>query len=417
MAKSRKTVMLFDLRSTGHHPSYIAHLVRYCRQYENEFYFKFVISPTFTVQHPNIVDSVQQDEDNNVEFVEINHSEFHSLKPISHKISRGVRYAQEWGLFCHYTKKLSAHHAVLMYLDTYRFPILLTSGPSCSFSAIYFRPSFHYSKFNDQRLSWKKSISTIQEKWLFETLLKKPKLDKVFCLDPFVVDEIKKTTRSADVIALPDPVELELTSFNLKNMMSVREDLGVEEGRTLFLLFGLLDSRKGIFKLLESLHFLPSCHCEKICLALVGHLVPEEKILIENQINKLIDKTLVQVVQKYEYIPEDNVQAYFHAADVVLAPYQRHVGMSGILIQAAAAQKPVLSSNYGLMGELVRRYSLGKAIDSTNPIDIASGLSSFLIDTNSNTYDIALMQEFAQSNSAVSFAKTLFDGIKASFHG
>jgi glycosyltransferase involved in cell wall biosynthesis len=96
-------------------------------------------------------------------------------------------------------------------------------------------------------------------------------------------------------------------------------------------------------------------------------------------------------------------------ADVILAPYQRHVGMSGILLLAAAAQKPVLSSNYGLMGEIVRRYELGLTVDSTEPKEIAKGLTRFLVEDSDKLCDRAKMKSFAEQNSAEEFARVIFE--------
>jgi glycosyltransferase involved in cell wall biosynthesis len=92
-----------------------------------------------------------------------------------------------------------------------------------------------------------------------------------------------------------------------------------------------------------------------------------------------------------------------------LAPYQRHVGMSGILLLAAAAGKPVLSSDYGLMGELVRRYGLGITVDSTVPSEIAKGLMRCLTEPATVLVDLDRMESFAEQHSAERYAKTIFE--------
>ena len=102
------------------------------------------------------------------------------------------------------------------------------------------------------------------------------------------------------------------------------------------------------------------------------------------------------------------IQQYFQLADVVLALYQRHVGMSGILIRAAAANKPVLATNYGLMGEITRRYKLGIDLNARDPQAIAKGLTEFLSNPPTTFADAHFMQQFARQNSAVNFASTIF---------
>ena len=104
--------------------------------------------------------------------------------------------------------------------------------------------------------------------------------------------------------------------------------------------------------------------------------------------------------------------AYFQIADVVLAPYQRHVGMSGILLLAAAANKPVLCSNYGLMGEMVRRYHLGLTVDSSQPQEIAKGLIKFLEISNPlELCDPLPMQNWVKQNSASEFSRIIFEQV------
>jgi glycosyltransferase involved in cell wall biosynthesis len=88
--------------------------------------------------------------------------------------------------------------------------------------------------------------------------------------------------------------------------------------------------------------------------------------------------------------------------------------MSGILLQAAAAQKPVLSSDYGLMGELVKRYRLGIVVDSTNPLSISKGFIRFLQEDISKICDVEGMQKISKKNSAEKFPKRIFEVLEGS---
>jgi len=83
------------------------------------------------------------------------------------------------------------------------------------------------------------------------------------------------------------------------------------------------------------------------------------------------------------------------------------------LLLAAAAGKPVLSSDYGLMGELVRRYQLGLAVDSTVPRELAQALSRCLVDTPEMLGDRAQMRTFAEQNSVGRYASTIFRYLKS----
>ena len=125
--------------------------------------------------------------------------------------------------------------------------------------------------------------------------------------------------------------------------------------------------------------------------------------------DKLRRQSAVQLVTHDKFIPDEQIQPYFGLADIVLALYQHHIGMSAILIRAAAAGKPVLASDYGLMGELVRRHQLGCAVDSTQPAAIAQELATFLAGQPSSTLNLQKAAQFAQENHAACFAQAICD--------
>jgi glycosyltransferase involved in cell wall biosynthesis len=168
-----------------------------------------------------------------------------------------------------------------------------------------------------------------------------------------------------------------------------------------------LTERKGISKLLQSLWLLNPEDYQNIALAIVGEASPDQREKIETQIVSLCHKFPIQIYRNYQFVPEADVQAYFEVSDLILAPYQNHVGMSGILILAAAKQKPVISSNYGLMGEIIQRYQLGLAVDSTDPQSIAQGIQRYLNNQSQVLWNQETMQQFALQNTAEKFASTL----------
>ena len=94
---------------------------------------------------------------------------------------------------------------------------------------------------------------------------------------------------------------------------------------------------------------------------------------------------------------------------LVLNP--RHIGSSGNLLHAASAQKPVLASDYGLLGQLVRTHHLGLTVDSTSPYAIAQGLTRFIEEDSNDLFDKDQAYQFALENSADRYAQTLIDNL------
>jgi glycosyltransferase involved in cell wall biosynthesis len=183
--------------------------------------------------------------------------------------------------------------------------------------------------------------------------------------------------------------------------------LGIEPERKVLLLFGMIDRRKGIYPVLEALQQLLPTEQAQLALLLVGPLAEADRVAVTTAIATLHQASSLQIVLRDQFIVDDAIQSYFAPADLVLALYQRHVGMSAILVRAAAAGKPVLASDYGLMGRIVAEHRLGLTVDSTQPYQIVEGLQAFLRNGQGAIFDEQTMAKFAQQNSAQHFAETI----------
>ena len=406
---SDRKLMLFDLSIYGHHPSYIQHFINYWSQQELHGSLDIVVSQKFLKEHFDVVKQSAKLKREDINFIAISPEEEANLKPRNSSINRNILAFQEWELFCKYAELLKATQGLIMYLDPYLLPLAVGMQSPCSFSGIYFRPTFHYPTFSSYIPSWKNRLQQLREKFILNRALHHPQIKTLFCLDPLAVKHINNFESDARAIHLPDPVSLQLKDEYLLN--NLRQRLKIQSGKKVFLLFGALNGRKGIYQLLEAIQLLPSALCEQMCLVFVGEANPTDKALIQSKVAATCQAQPVQIIQHYEFVPEQDVQVYFQLADVVLAPYQRHVGMSGILLLAAAANKPVLSSNYGLMGEMVQRYQLGIAVDSTVPEEIAKGLQHCLVASPEEVGKCKQMQLFAEQNSAEKFAQIRFQDV------
>lgn len=403
-AQKSPRIMLFDLSINGHHPAYIRHLIYYWHVNQLSGYLDIVVSPQFLQQHSEVVDFVTQEQVKNVRFVAIAPSLEATLKSRKSGWSRTQRAFQEWEILCKYAHDLKPDQCLIMYFDTCQFPLVFGKRPPCPISGIYFRPTFHYSHFG-QSSSWKNKIQQWREKTLLSVILRRSYTRTLFSLDPFAVKYIHPVA-PGKMIALPDPVEV--TPVSGDRRAQLREQLGIEAERQIFLIFGALNGRKGIYQTLEALLQLPENLSQKMCLLLVGQANLQEQERMRSLKAAIAQSKPVQIITHFEFVSESEVQTYFSLADVVLAPYQKHIGMSGILVWAAATQKPVLSSDYGLMGEITRRHGLGITVDATCPEAITKGLAQFLTSKNGEVSDRNKMKAFADQNSAKHFAHTIF---------
>jgi len=64
-----------------------------------------------------------------------------------------------------------------------------------------------------------------------------------------------------------------------------------------------------------------------------------------------------------KFIPEEDVDYFFAASNLVVLPYLKFEAQSGVLLRAYAHKKPVVASNVGAMGELVSSDNIGLAVE------------------------------------------------------
>ena len=81
--------------------------------------------------------------------------------------------------------------------------------------------------------------------------------------------------------------------------------------------------------------------------------------------------------------------------------------MSSAIIRAALAGIPVLSQDFGLMGELVKREKLGITVDTEDPISFSDGLAAVIGQPSQELFDASRASAFASTHSPAALAETL----------
>lgn len=372
-------ILVFDLEVAGHHAGYIGHLLRYWPDAHAQL--TMVVSPEFLSQHNDVV---QTETRARITWCPISDQELAWYETSKRSL---LRYTwAEWRLFCRYAKKAKAEQGLVMYIDRFQLPLALRLPLPCPISGIYFRPKFHYGQFASHRQAEGEQARARREQWLWRSALSRPHVRTLFCLDPFAVEPLNrlaghkkaghKKAAENKAVHLPDPVEIYANNAGEEERLRTR--LGIESGRKVFLLFGALGQRKGIYQVLEALKGLSVEHQRQITLLLVGPVTAHDKASVASAVDSLRDHSMVQLLVNDHFMADENIQPYFEVADVVLALYQQHVGMSAILVRAATARRPVLASDYGLMGEMVGKYELGWIVDSTDIDEIAQKMVALL---------------------------------------
>lgn len=390
------TLLLFDLNPTGHHPGYLQHLIRYWDARRGRLVV--VVSADFPQRHPAIARLAA-----NTAGAELKPISVEEQVRITTKSSFLAKMASEWRLMVAYASREGADHVLLMYLDQFQVAMLTEPGPGCPFSGILFRPTLHYARLGHPPVGWRERLRELRKSLLLRVMLRHPRLRTVFSSDPYCLPVLQRFAPRVRFRHLPDPVQVypvwETGVAALKAASRLPTD------RKTLLLFGHLDSRKGIRCLQKSLTQLPESTRQRLTLWLVGPLEDDQRRYVE----KMESLPGLEVRRHHEFVPDEQVQTYFQAAEGVLALYQRHVGGSAVLVRAAAAGKPALASDYGLVGQLVRENALGLALDATDPAAVAAAVTRFLESPALGNPE--QMRNFADHNRASEYARVIFEAI------
>lgn len=193
---------------------------------------------------------------------------------------------------------------------------------------------------------------------------------------------------ASSFLALSKGVEKELSKVTGKNIYSselpvyncydndtavdYKSALGYTDNDKVILFFGYVRKYKGLDLLLEAfpgvLKEIPEAK-----LLVVGEFYDNPDIYF-NLINKLGIKDKVQMIN--QFVPNEEVEKYYKAADVVVLPY-RSATQSGILNVAYGFGIPVVITNVGGLAEFVKEELTGIIVPVPEVNEICSGILKF----------------------------------------
>ena len=147
---------------------------------------------------------------------------------------------------------------------------------------------------------------------------------------------------------------------NPPSQVEARAKLGLPSTGRMLGSAGDLGRRKGTELLLDS--FVRSRPPQYGHLVLLGRLSGTAKQIIkENQ--PLVDQK--QIICRDEFVPESDFANFFYAMDAIWAGFPRQIGIASTLLYAAAANRPVIASDYGCVGWMTEQFGLGKSQPAT----------------------------------------------------
>lgn len=177
-----------------------------------------------------------------------------------------------------------------------------------------------------------------------------------------------------------------------------RERLGLARDRKIFLHAGISRSDKGLSDACLAFSRLPSTLKKSACLFRAGVVGRGDAPLL----HKLERDGLAFVIDRY--LKDEELLLCYAACDGVLIPYRDQKESSGVLVHAAVHGRPVIASDYGVIGEWTKKYHLGLTFCHKDIGELAQSIEElfFVEDWCSDG-----MMEFSRLNSPQAFKDAL----------
>jgi len=305
-----------------------------------------------------------------------------------------------WWTMRRHLRTSGAAHGFFLGLDLVSLPLALgLGGGGKRLSGILFRPSVHYGDIGPYAPSRGERLRDLRKTMIYRGMLRNKALERVLSLDPFFPAHARAHYSGGEkVFALPDPAHPEAEP-------PANDESVFPPGRTGFLLFGYLAERKGPLAVLDALRTLPPEVAERVAVLFAGRVDPALRPELERR-RLAVERERPGLWLRIDdrRLDRGELTALVRQSDVVLAPYQRFVGSSGVLLWAALNGRPVLAQDYGLVGRLTREHKLGLSVDACAPSEIARGIGLMVTEGPGQFFDAQSALRFAAAQTPSRFA-------------
>jgi len=152
--------------------------------------------------------------------------------------------------------------------------------------------------------------------------------------------------------------------------------LGIKNGEKTILFFGRLRPYKGVEYLLDAFERV-SANGVNCRLIIAGESKKGSEEYFEEIHRRIISHPNREgIIQKIEFIPDDEAELYLKAADVLVLPY-KEIFQSGVLFLAYSFGLPVVAADVGSFREEIIEGKTGFMSRSCEPADLATALQVY----------------------------------------
>jgi glycosyltransferase involved in cell wall biosynthesis len=161
-----------------------------------------------------------------------------------------------------------------------------------------------------------------------------------------------------------------MTAVDAKRM------IGVHSSDKVMLFFGQIAPYKGLEYLVHA--FAELAKTDESCRLIIAGKVKQGQTEYWNEIRRQIAGSDVQnqMIERIEHIPDEEVERYFKAADVLIVPYV-HIFQSGVPFLAYSFGLPVIATDVGSLREDIVEERTGFVCQPQDSSDLAKAIGKY----------------------------------------
>ncbi|NCQ35865.1 glycosyltransferase [bacterium] len=174
-----------------------------------------------------------------------------------------------------------------------------------------------------------------------------------------------------------------------KTRQEARRDLGLDPDRRVVLFFGFIKPYKGVVHLIDAAGPLRAEFGDELQVLIVGDIYGGRQPYLD-RIAASAGKDIVTLVEGF--VPDETVEDYFVAADLVVLPYVSAT-QSGIVQIAYHYDRPVVTTRVGGLPEVVREGETGFLVPPEDSGALADAITRFFREDKADEFAAAVARE------------------------
>jgi glycosyltransferase involved in cell wall biosynthesis len=370
------SLLVFDPRVEGHHTEYLLHIARYVSKSSASPDLYFAVNPDIKIHCPELV-RIEGASDS-ISLLPLNPDEYYDPENAS-SIRRSLA---GWESAMNRAVELDVDHCMFMELNIYQAVLGLPRSYDMPFSVsgILFFPYCRIEPGGGILSQIKSMVEKLRKMLQVRWMISNSIINTIFVLNDHWGARNMNDHFGTDIFRfLPDPVPSLQIDENESDHVASWSRKWWGPDRVHFLLFGSLRREKGVLEAIQAFCKLSRQEAQLAAFHLLG--APREEL--EAHLFGLVSKLQEEQPELHihfegRFLSESELDCALSHSDVILAPYQRVEGSSGVLGHSANYRTPVIGAKTGLIGYLIEEYDLGVTVDSSSPERLRKVISAYL---------------------------------------